>query len=34
MANKKHTTLMETYRKECKLEAKRILGIETNDNNS
>lgn len=28
MANNKHTTLMEAYRRECKLEAKRILGLE------
>jgi hypothetical protein len=27
MVNNKHTTLMEAYRKACKQEAKRILGI-------
>lgn len=28
MANNKLTTFMKAYRKECKLEAKRILGLE------
>ena len=28
MSNKKHTTLMKAYRKACKQEAKRLLGLE------
>ena len=33
MANeKKHTTLMEVYRKECKQYAKEVLGLGGNQN--